>query len=368
MGIRPVGLVRVGFRRAGSAAASGLPFASPLVADAVLFVNSAGTEATTATSLLYKDPGSGAKTLAVLDDGTSLVPADNASFVVKKTSGRVSAIYDAGGSANVIQLKGGGGLGRDSISSDSAAGFQIGGAVPGFNNSGITLDAGNPGFAAITFASDHFLFGTQAAGTILDINGTTNLQFQVDGSAANPAVGFVGSAGLGIYRAGAGILGIAAGAAEVARATTQGLGLINGAAGTPSLFFAASPTTGLYRSAANVVGIAANGTAALTIAQNQATFRPGSVGTPAIVLSGGTTTGLYQVAATDIGFSSGGVKQGGFNGNGAYFVNKVSFFGAAAVGQRAKTGTAPAGLAYTANEQAMLNDAFNTLIGLGVLA
>jgi hypothetical protein len=366
VGIRPVGLVRVGFRRAGSASPSGLPFASPLVPNAVVRIDPTGAQATTGADLLWMEAD---QALAVLTDATAYVPVtDSAGLVVKKNSGRLSVLLDAGGFApNTVLLRNGGGGTRDTVISTNLNGLGISGGTAAASASGLTLDGGGLGNAQITATTDHFVVST-SGGPLLDINGTNNLQFQVDGSAANPAVGFIGSAGLGIYRAGAGILGIAAGAAEVARATTQGLGLINGAVGTPSLFFTASPTTGLYRSAANVVGIAANGTAALTIAQNQATFRPGSVGTPAIVLSGGTTTGLYQVAATDIGFSSGGVKQGGFNANGCYFVNKVSFFGVAAVGQRAKTGTAPAGALYTANEQAMLNDAFNTLIGLGVLA
>lgn len=366
MSIRRAGLVRVGFRRAGSGDSGGLP--SPLTPDAVLFVNSAGTKATTSTQFLYKDGGFGQKQLAVLGDATALLPTDSAFLVVKKTSGAVSAIFDGGGvSPNLIQLKSGGGGTRDAISYDNPNGFQIGGAVPGFNNSGIQLDPGNPGFALTSFTSDGWLFSSNVVGPLVRLDGNNNLQMQVNGTAANPALSFLNSAGTGLFLSAANVLAVATNNAEIARFTSTGLGLQNGAVGAPSAFFVNSTTTGIYRSAANVLGIAASGTAAMTVAQNQVVIRPGTVGTPSFVLTSGDTTGLYRNAANDVAFGAGGVRQGGWTSNGMYFLNKVSFFGAAAVGQRAKTGTAPAGAAYGANEQAMLNDCFNTLLGLGVL-
>lgn len=356
----------MGFRRLGEGG-GGLPYVSPLTPNAVLFVNAAGTKATTSTKLLYEESES---TLAILLDGTTYSSvADQGGLLVKKNSGAVSAIFDAGGAApNIVQLRNGGGGARDSITSSNIGGFSVGGSTSAPSQSGITLDPGNAGSAQITATTDHFVV-SPGSGPIVDINATNNLQFQVDGTAGNPAVGFSGSTGLGLYRAGANVLGIASSGAEVARVTATGVGVVNGAVGAPALFFTNSATTGLYRSAANVVGIAANGTAAMTVAQNQVVIRPGTVGTPSFVFTSGDTTGMYRNAANDVAFAAGGVRQGGWTSSGFYFLNKASFFGVAAVGQRAKTSSgAAAGATYGANEQAMLNDVFNTLIGLGPLA
>jgi hypothetical protein len=366
LSIRPVGLVRLGFRRLGSSSSGGLPYVTPLIAQAVLYVNAAGTKATTSSGLLYEDSDG---TLAVLLDGTSYTPiTDKAGLTVKKTSGAISAIFDGGGSSNnILQLRNGGGGSRDSIISTNVSGFQVGGnAAGGFDNAGVTFDPGTPGNAQITATAGHFVV-SNGSFPIVDINGTSNLQMQVDGTAANPALGFVGSAGLGLYRSAANVLSVAVSAAELARFTATGVGFPNGAVGAPAGFFINSTTTGFYRSAANTFAIAANGTAALVVSQNQVIARPGAVATPSIVLTSGDTTGLYRNAANDVAFAAGSARQGGWTSNGLYFLNKVSFFGATAVGQRAKTGTPPAGAAYTANEQALLNDCVNTLLGLGVL-
>lgn len=155
MSIRPVGLVRVGLRRLGSSSSGGLPFVSPLIANAVLYVNAAGTKATTNAGLLFEESDG---TLAVLLDGTSYTPiTDKAGLIVKKNSGSVSAILDGGGaSPNLVQLRNGGGGSRDSITSSNLGGFQVGtNAGGGFNNSGITMDPGNVGFSALTLDSDN---------------------------------------------------------------------------------------------------------------------------------------------------------------------------------------------------------------------
>lgn len=155
--MRPAELQRLGLRRLGSTSGSGgLPYDTPLTPNAVVFINAAGTKATTSTQLLYKDPGTGSKTFAVLNDATTLQPTDDACFVVKKTSGRVTAIFDGGGfSNNLVQLKNGGGGTRDSISSDNVNGFQIGtSAAGGLDQSGITMDPGTAGNAFMTIATD----------------------------------------------------------------------------------------------------------------------------------------------------------------------------------------------------------------------
>lgn len=164
MSIRRAGTVRVGFRRLGDSGGAGLAFEAPLVPSAVLFVNSAGTKATSSTSLLYKDPGSGAKTLAVLDDGTALLPTDNASFVVKKNSGRISAIFDAGGDHNLIELRNGGGASRDQITSSNPGGFAIGGVAVGFSNCSLGMDPGTAGNSFMTLTADQLSFQSTKAG------------------------------------------------------------------------------------------------------------------------------------------------------------------------------------------------------------
>lgn len=154
MGLRPVGLVRLGFRRLGSRAGAGLPYTAPLNPNALVYINSAGTSATTSPQLLFDPAGEGS--LAVLFDGTTYTPiTDRAALLVKKTSGIQSAIFDAGGfAANLIELRNGGGGSADAITSSNINGLQIGGNAGGFTNSGISLQPGSPGFSSITISTD----------------------------------------------------------------------------------------------------------------------------------------------------------------------------------------------------------------------
>ncbi len=164
MTVRELGLVRVGFRRIGAPASTGLPYTSPLVPDAVVTINHAGTSATTSAALLFNPSGEG--TLALLFDGTTYSPVtDQAVLLVKKTSGVQSAIFDGGGfSENLIELRNGGGGTTDKIFSTNVNGFSVGGNVGGFNNSGITFQPGTVGNAFMTLTSDQLSFQSTRVG------------------------------------------------------------------------------------------------------------------------------------------------------------------------------------------------------------
>jgi hypothetical protein len=171
MTVRRIRTQRVGSRRIGADSGSGLPYATPLAANALLRVNATATQATSTAGLLYDVNGDG--TLAVLADGTSYTNVtDQAALTIKKNSGRRSLVLDAGGAApNTVELRNGGGGTRDAITSTNVNGFQVGGNVGGFNNSGLFLDPGNPGFATITVTTDQLFL--LAAGAKVGFFGAT---------------------------------------------------------------------------------------------------------------------------------------------------------------------------------------------------
>lgn len=164
MSIRRAGFIRMGFRRlGGGATSSGLPYSSPLVPDAVVTINHSGTTATTSAALLFNPSGEGS--LAILFDGTTYNPVtDRAALLVKKTSGVQSAVFDAGGDRNLIELRNGGGASRDIISSTNPGGFGISGAAAGFNNCSLAMDPGTPGNSFMTLTADQLSFQSTRVG------------------------------------------------------------------------------------------------------------------------------------------------------------------------------------------------------------
>lgn len=80
-----------------------------------------------------------------------------------------------------------------------------------------------------------------------------------DGTVAAPALSFTSETGTGLYRIGAGDLGIAILGSKVGEWTANGLRAANGAVATPSLSFVNDTGDGLYRIGANNPGFAVAG-------------------------------------------------------------------------------------------------------------
>ncbi|HVE15039.1 MAG TPA: hypothetical protein VNI01_16715, partial [Elusimicrobiota bacterium] len=125
-----------------------------------------------------------------------------------------------------------------------------------------------------------------------------------DGSAAAPSIAFTAEPGTGLHRPGAGTLALAVGGATVATVTASGLGgalrAPDGSAAAPAVAFAAELGTGLHRPAAGTLALAVSGTTAATVTANGlggALRAPdGSAGAPAVAFTAEPGTGLHRPA------------------------------------------------------------------------
>lgn len=76
-----------------------------------------------------------------------------------------------------------------------------------------------------------------------------------DGSAASPSLGFSLETNTGLYRNGAGNLGVSILGTEVAQFMATGMSLVDGAVGTPAYTFFSETNTGFYRNGAGKLGV-----------------------------------------------------------------------------------------------------------------
>lgn len=189
---------------------------------------------------------------------------------------------------------------------------------------------GTPGY---TFTSDQdtglYHVGANSLGiatggalrlTIDTADITSTLPFLApDGSAAAPAFAFAAGGTSGLYRIGAGDIGLATSgvlrwdvSTTAITSTLQRLGQA-GTAGAPAYSFSGDPNTGIYSVGADDLGVSTGGTLRFDISTTGITSTlpflgaAGAVGAPEYSFSGDTNTGIYSIGADDLGLATGGV-------------------------------------------------------------
>lgn len=139
-------------------------------------------------------------------------------------------------------------------------------------------------------------------------------QFNIAGSAANPAITFIGDTDTGIYSNGANVLSFSTGGAELLRLDTQIGSASLGAVSTPAYTFINDANTGIYSSGADTFDIATGGVNRLSISTSAATSTlpiltsAGTVSAPSFSFSADTNTGLYRVGADTVALVCGGAE------------------------------------------------------------
>jgi hypothetical protein len=119
------------------------------------------------------------------------------------------------------------------------------------------------------------IFATPAGTTTLTeglrVGGTTTVAVQfANGTASQPAMGFIAATGTGIYRTGGGSLGLAVAGVLTGAFNANGQNTcLDGTVSLPSFSLINDPDTGLYRISANVLGVTCGATMVFSIATAQ---------------------------------------------------------------------------------------------------
>lgn len=199
------------------------------------------------------------------------------------------------------------------------------------NGSGTySLPAGNPVVTLTTISS------AWANSTLSDIataltqsvaaNGVTPLTGPlrlVDGGVANPGLSFVTENTSGIYRIGAGQIGISiTGTKHFAFTATQ-LQIPDGVVGGPGLSFISEPTSGLFRSAAGSLGLVTLGTRALGLNSNGISVPDGSAAAPSYGFQTDGRYGMYYSSGF-INFTTLGIQRMTIDSNGSMVIAQPS--------------------------------------------
>ena len=200
-------------------------------------------------------------------------------------------------------------------------------------NSGVYYSAaGSAASPAYTFTldTDTGISNTAANTLVLSTNGTGRLTinttgittslnlYTVNGTVGAPAYSFTADTTTGLYRIGAGNLGIAINAAnmiDIDSTRFQNAGIYYSAAGTsgaPAYSFTADTNTGLYNSAADTLVVATGGADRLSINTTGITAAiqylgiAGTFGAPSFSFAADTNTGLYNPMADTLAITTGG--------------------------------------------------------------
>lgn len=119
------------------------------------------------------------------------------------------------------------------------------------------------------------------------------------GAVGAPALSFTTEATTGLYRVGAGQVGVTISGALAHQFNAGSMLFPNGTVALPGLAFLADADTGIYRVGANKVGIAANGVLAAQVNETQVWIGSGTEAAPALAFFNANDTGMYYDDATE---------------------------------------------------------------------
>lgn len=161
--------------------------------------------------------------------------------------------------------------------------------------------------------------------TVLNIPPGTSGQFEfLDGSAGTPVISFVNDPDTGFYRPTSNDIAVTAGGTYIADFGIASGGpqfkTADGTTSLPAMTFNADATTGIYRAGAGLIGITTSGvsraqfgtglnitgTGGLAVTGGVASFSDGSVGSPGIQFQNDPNTGIFRVGADDVALVAGG--------------------------------------------------------------
>lgn len=137
----------------------------------------------------------------------------------------------------------------------------------------------------------------------------------MNGTVGNPSLGFISDDTTGIYRVGAGAIGIASAGVAAANITGSGISTVNGSAASPSYYFIGDVNSGMYSVGANIVGITTDGALRMAVTSTSVELIGGTTlvfeeagGANTLTLSVGAMTGdTIYVLPTDYPTVSGQV-------------------------------------------------------------
>lgn len=142
-----------------------------------------------------------------------------------------------------------------------------------------------------------------------------------DGAVASPSISFSADQDTGFYRAGANIVGVAAGGSNPIlfysdhTRCTLSFRLIDGTADSPGLQFQSDQDTGFYRYGANQIGVSVGGVAAIIVSSSgvqlstDLLMHNGSAADPSISFAANVDTGLFRQGTNAIGVTCGGTER-----------------------------------------------------------
>ncbi len=145
----------------------------------------------------------------------------------------------------------------------------------------------------------------------------TGNEIQVgSGSASDPSYTFASDSDTGLYPHAADELGVAAGGAQIARFSSDGIRVVNGSAATPAYTFINDSNTGFYITGNNGrVEWSGNGTLGGYLLSTGVRAVDGSASSPSFAFKDDSDTGFYRVGSGTI-YWSGNNNTGGYLWNG----------------------------------------------------
>jgi hypothetical protein len=151
---------------------------------------------------------------------------------------------------------------------------------------------------------------------------TTSVPLRLfDGTAAAPALSFIGSTGLGLYRSNTNVLSFSTGGVDRLTLSLSSLSSTLpyiapvGSIAAPSYSFASDASSGMFRSGVNTIAFTTGGTQRLSIGSTAATSTipitvpVGAVGAPSMNFAGDLTTGIFRSAASTVAVGTAGVSR-----------------------------------------------------------
>lgn len=203
--------------------------------------------------------------------------------------------------------------------------------MPRASDGTYTLPAGNPVTTLTTISStvhNNTMSDVASAMTAsLSRNGEGAMLAPLDldaGTVSAPSLAFSAEPTLGLYRVGAGVLGVAVGLAKIVEFEAGGLELATGqiltplgTAAAPPWAFTGDANTGVFSSGADTINLATGGTSRLSISTTAITSTlalsatsitsgAGTAAAPTYTFTGDTNTGMSAAVADTLVLSTGG--------------------------------------------------------------